>query len=162
MPERNIYEVSLAGLEEILARWKEQKFHARQIFSWLYQKGAETFDQMSDLSQGLRKQLKENFSLSSLKLIRTLKSADGTEKFLFSLADGNSIEAVIIPAEKRITACVSTQVGCKFACRFCASGLAGFKRNLASGEIVAEVLALERYAPAKKLTHLVFMGTGEP
>jgi 23S rRNA (adenine2503-C2)-methyltransferase len=117
---------------------------------------------MSDLPVDLRKKLQENFYISSLKLTKRLKSYDGTEKLLFELKDGNFIEAVIIPTEKRITGCISTQVGCKFACRFCASGTKGFKRNLSTSEIIEEVLYLKSICQDKKLTHIVFMGIGEP
>jgi 23S rRNA (adenine2503-C2)-methyltransferase len=117
---------------------------------------------MSNLPQDLRALLQENFSLSNLKLIKTVESRDGTRKFLFGLNDKNIIEAVSIPTEKRLTGCISTQVGCKFACRFCASGMFGFKRNLTCAEMVEETLYLNKVHPDRKLTHLVFMGTGEP
>lgn len=117
---------------------------------------------MSDLPEGLREKLKEEFSLTSLKPIKTLKSIDATEKFLFELKDKNFIEAVSIPAKDRVTGCVCAQVGCKYSCRFCASGTLGFKRNLTCGEILDEALYLKNKSSAKKLTHIVFMGTGEP
>lgn len=117
---------------------------------------------MSDLPLGLRQQLKDNFYISGLKLIEKLQSRDGTEKFLLELKDKNLIECVSIPHERRVTGCVSSQVGCKFACRFCASGLSGFKRNLTTGEILDEVLYLKNNSAKRELTHIVFMGTGEP
>jgi len=117
---------------------------------------------MSDLSSGLRLKLKENFSFGSLRLINKRLSADGTEKFLFALTDKGSVEAVSIPTENRATGCISTQVGCKFACSFCASGLHGFKRNLSAAEILEQALFLKDGSRVRKLTHLVFMGTGEP
>ena len=149
-------------LKTFLMRQGQNSFHAQQIFSWIYKKGIHDFEKMSDLSSGLRRQLKENFSLATLELIKTIKSQDGTAKFLFALKDGNFIEGVIIPAEKRITACISTQAGCKFHCRFCASGLLGFKRNLTCAEIIDEILYLKDNSKDRKLTHLVFMGIGEP
>ena len=159
---KDIKGIDLKELENILTSWGQRPFHARQIFSWIYKKGVLDFDAMSDLPLDLRTSLKENFYILSLKLIKRLKSSDGTEKFLFELKDHNFIEAVIIPTEKRITGCISTQVGCKFACRFCASGALGFKRNLASSEMVEEVLYLKNNSRGKKLTHIVFMGVGEP
>jgi 23S rRNA (adenine2503-C2)-methyltransferase len=159
---RDIKELNLEELEGFLTQWGEPIFHARQIFSWIYKKGILDFDEMTDLPFDLRKKLKEKFYLFSLKLKERLRSCDGTEKFLFSLSDGNFIEAVIIPTEKRITVCVSTQVGCRFRCFFCASGLSGFKRNLSCGEMLDEVLFLKNNSPSKKLTHIVFMGIGEP
>ncbi|MDD4899439.1 MAG: 23S rRNA (adenine(2503)-C(2))-methyltransferase RlmN [Candidatus Omnitrophica bacterium] len=157
----NIKELSLKELEELLVSWGEKRFHAAQIFSWIYQRGAQDFSQMSNLSLALRKKLEERLQFSSLNLAANLKSSDGTEKFLFSLADNNFIEAVSIPMQKRLTGCVSSQAGCKFACSFCASGVAGFRRNLSAAEIIDQALFLNNHSHGK-LTHLVFMGTGEP
>jgi len=159
---KDIKGLELKELEEILTAWGQRPFHARQIFTWIYKKGVTDFEAMSDLPSGLRARLKENFYILSLKLIKRIKSHDGTEKLLFGLKDNNFIEAVIIPAGKRITGCISTQVGCKFACRFCASGALGFKRNLTSSEMIEEVLYLKNNSQDRKLTHLVFMGIGEP
>lgn len=117
---------------------------------------------MSDLPAGLRRRLKDNFYLFGLNLAKKIKSKDGTEKFLFELSDRNYIETVVIPTEKRVTVCISTQAGCKFACAFCASGLLGFKRNLTCAEIIEQILYLKNNCPARRLTHLVFMGIGEP
>jgi len=159
---RDIRDLNLQELEELLLSWKENKFHARQIFAWIYQKGVQDFSRMSDLSAGLRKMLSDNFVCGSLKLADKVTSADGTEKFLFELKDKNYIEAVNIPAYERVTACISTQAGCKFSCAFCASGLPGFKRNLTCGEILEEFAYLKDQASGGKITNLVFMGTGEP
>ncbi|MDP3731575.1 MAG: 23S rRNA (adenine(2503)-C(2))-methyltransferase RlmN, partial [Candidatus Omnitrophota bacterium] len=159
---KDIKDLDLKGLEAILTGWGERPFHARQIFAWIYKKGVTDFDAMSDLPSDLRRRLKENFYILSLNLIKKIKSHDGTEKLLFELKDNNLIEAVIIPVEKRVTGCISTQVGCKFACRFCASGALGFKRNLASQEMIEEVLCLKSNPLGEKLTHFVFMGIGEP
>lgn len=117
---------------------------------------------MSDLPVGLRERLEGNFKIFSLTLTRKLASIDGTEKFLFGLKDNNFIESVIIPAAGRVTACISTQVGCKFCCAFCASGLSGFKRDLSCAEIIGQALYLKNRLKDNKLTHIVFMGTGEP
>ncbi len=159
---RDIKEFSLTELQDILSSWNQPPFHARQVFSWIYKRGVYDFQQMSDLSAGLRQRLKENFYIQSMKLAKSLASKDGTEKFLLELSDGNVIEAVAIPAEGRVTGCLSTQAGCKFACKFCASGLSGFKRDLSSAEIIEEALYLKSNSKEQKLTHLVFMGTGEP
>ncbi|MBU0600700.1 23S rRNA (adenine(2503)-C(2))-methyltransferase RlmN [bacterium] len=155
-----IKELSLKELKEITDSWGKPEFHAHQIWNWIYKKNVTDFEKMSDLPLDLRRQLKENFSLANLKLVEVVTSKDQTKKFLFELNDGNFIEAVIIPAKERITGCISTQVGCKFSCQFCASGLLGFKRNLSYGEIIDEVLSLK--ASSQKLTNLVFMGIGEP
>lgn len=159
---RDIKELNLRELEGLLKGWQEPLFRARQIFAWIYEKGIKDFERMSDLPPDLRRKLKEEFYIFGFKLVEKLRSQDRTEKFLFELRDGNLVEGVVIPAEKRVTACISTQAGCKFACRFCASGLSGFKRDLTAGEIMEQVLYLKDYSQSKKLTHLVFMGTGEP
>lgn len=159
---QDIKELNLAELKKVLKGWQEEGFRAAQVFSWIYKKGSQDFEAMSDLSSGLRLKLKENFSFGSLRLINKRLSADGTEKFLFALTDKGSVEAVSIPTENRATGCISTQVGCKFACSFCASGLHGFKRNLSAAEILEQALFLKDGSRVRKLTHLVFMGTGEP
>ena len=158
----DIKALDLEALQNKLTSFGFPKYHAKQIFNWIYKKGVLDFAQMSDLSQGLRDKLKENFYISGLEIVKKVKSSDGTKKLLLKLADDNFIEAVIIPINDRLTACVSTQVGCKFACCFCASGMGGFKRNLSCPEILDEVLLLEKEVLPKRLTNLVFMGTGEP
>lgn len=159
---QDIKELSPKELESVFEAWQEPAFRAKQVLSWLYKKGATDFNQMTDIPSGLRVKLKDNFYIYGLKLIKRSVSQDGTEKFLFCLKDKNLIEAVVIPTKNRITACISTQVGCKFACLCCASGRLGFKRNLTCGEMIEEVLYLKNNSKDKKLTHIVFMGTGEP
>lgn len=159
---QDIKELSLSELENKLRQWQYPDFHAAQIFNWIYQKEIFDFCRMTNLSASLRQKLEENFSLRALKLRKVLVSHDTTEKFLLELRDGQVIEAVMIPAQGRATACVSTQVGCKFACLFCASGIGGFKRDLTVAEILDEVLYLRYHSQSKNLTHLVFMGMGEP
>lgn len=138
------------------------KYHAGQIFSWIYQRGAFEFSTMSDLPALLRKTLADDFYILGLELADLQRSADGTAKLLFQLKDDNLVEAVSIPAGERVTGCISSQAGCKFACGFCASALKGFKRNLSAGEILDEVLYLKNNSQKDPLTHVVFMGTGEP
>jgi 23S rRNA (adenine2503-C2)-methyltransferase len=159
--KENIEQLSLEELTGVLISWKEPGFRARQIFSWIYHKLVDSFSEMSDLPQSLRRRLEDNFRLSSLELAGCQESRDKTKKFLFKLQDGKFIEAVTIPAEKRVTGCISSQAGCKFACAFCASGALGFKRNLAGSEILDQVRFLKKNSP-QPLTHIVFMGTGEP
>lgn len=162
MSAQDIKDLTVEDLEEVMKDWGGSAFHAKQIFSWIYKRGVSSFDLMTDLPLGLRIRLKENFYVLGLEVVRILKSKDATQKFLFRLKDGNVIEAVSIPSKKRITGCVSTQAGCKFGCRFCASGMLGFKRNLRAGEILEQLLLLKDSSKNKKVTHLVFMGTGEP
>ena len=159
---QDIKELSLKELEDKLLSWGSPKYHARGIFNWIYQKGAYEFGRMSNLPAPLRKSLTEEFSILGLALEDLQESSDGTTKFLFELTDKNLVEAVNIPAAKRITGCISSQVGCKFGCNFCASALKGFKRNLTKGEILDEVLYLKNNLTEGQLTHIVFMGTGEP
>ena len=159
---QDIKELSLKELEDKLFSWGSPKYHARVIFNWIYQKGAYEFSRMSNLPAPLRKKLADEFSILGLALADLQESGDGTTKFLFELRDKNLVEAVSIPAARRITGCISSQVGCKFGCNFCASALGGFKRNLTRGEILDEVLYLKNNLKAGQLTHIVFMGTGEP
>jgi len=136
---------------------------------WIYKKRVTSFDAMSDLPQELRKRLDETFAFGQLETVRVLGSEDTTRKFLFRLADGNLIESVLIPASPslygatsdRRTICVSTQVGCAYGCKFCASGLDGYTRNLETSEIVQQLLAVEK-ASGEKIDNVVFMGMGEP
>ena len=159
---QSISGLNLEELEKILDNWGQPRFHAGQIFSWIYKKGVTDFDAMSDLSGELRGLLKDNFRLFPLRLVETLKSKDATEKLAFELQDGSSIETVSIPAQKRVTACLSTQVGCKFGCLFCASGALGFKRDLTPAEIIGQIVHLNNNSQKGKITHVVFMGIGEP
>jgi 23S rRNA (adenine2503-C2)-methyltransferase len=159
MMKQDIKNLDFAQLQEYLREHKQPAFHAGQVFGWIYKKGVRTFSEMSDLSAALRKKLDEDFYIYGTRIYKKLDSIDGTQKFLIELNDANLIESVSIPTERRVTGCISSQVGCKYACRFCASGLVGFKRNLSCGEMLEEVLLLNA---AKKLTHIVFMGTGEP
>ena len=160
----DIKNCSLQEVESVLKDWHEPLYHAKQIFSWLYQRGACSFDAMTNLSASLRSRLTETFAHRAIALITLQESRDGTRKFLFRLEDGSLVESVVIPARGRNTVCLSSQVGCKYACDFCASGLLGFKRNLKAWEILAQLLAITHThrGGAGRVTHVVFMGTGEP
>ncbi|MBN2830703.1 MAG: 23S rRNA (adenine(2503)-C(2))-methyltransferase RlmN [Candidatus Omnitrophica bacterium] len=159
---RDIKEFDLKELEKELLSLGLKAFHARQVFSWLYKKGVLDFNYMSDIPKGLRKGLLDKFYTLGFKLLKSLKSEDETQKILLEVKDGSYIEAVTIPAKARVTGCISSQVGCKYRCTFCASGLLGFKRNLTTGEMIEEVIYLKDIASDNRITHLVFMGTGEP
>ena len=147
----------------------EPSYRVGQIVDWLYKKRVESFENMTDLPHALRAQLAKLFTFDRLELVRVLGSRDTTRKFLFRLADGNLIESVLIPAspalygEKsdRRTICISTQVGCAYGCKFCASGLEGFSRNLRANEIIDQIIAIERVS-GEKIDNVVFMGMGEP
>jgi 23S rRNA (adenine2503-C2)-methyltransferase len=159
-------------LDELRTRLQvlaEPSYRAGQIMGWLYEKRVGAFEEMTDLPQSLRARLAEKFSIGKIDIQGVLGSPDTTRKFLFRLSDGNLIESVLIPAspalygEKsdRQTACISTQVGCAYGCKFCASGLEGFSRNLRANEIVDQIIAIER-ASGKRIDNIVFMGMGEP
>ncbi len=140
----------------------EPKFRAKQVFEWLYDKRVFDFDKMLNLPKSLRSKLKENaeiFSLASRG--KMISDSTGTQKFLLVTEDNRAIEAVIIPENKRVTLCISTQVGCPLDCKFCATGLMGFKRNLTASEIVDQYLLLQKEYD-KQITNIVFMGMGEP
>ncbi len=158
---KDIRDLSFKELAEELKDLGEPAYRAGQVFDWLYKKGAASFDAFTDLPKSLRFKLEERFLLGSLALVERLVSADKTEKFLFRLADGNFIESVLIPAGKRNTLCLSTQVGCKFGCAFCASGMGGFKRSLRPSEMLGQALFLQEEL-SLNLTNVVFMGMGEP
>jgi 23S rRNA (adenine2503-C2)-methyltransferase len=159
----------LSELQEQLRNLGEPSYRADQVIDWLYKKRVEAIDKMSNLPRPLRKQLSDTFALGKIDIVRILGARDTTRKFLFRLADGNLIESVLIPASPalygarsdRRTICVSTQVGCAYGCKFCASGLEGFSRNLSANEIVEQLIAVER-AIGEKIDNVVFMGMGEP
>ena len=164
---------SIKGLlrGEIVAALKEMgepAYRADQILTWIYEKSAKAFDPMSNLPADLRGKLAAHFELNAVQALKTKHATDTTEKFLFELQDHSLIETVLIPAtpgltsrSDRHTVCVSTQVGCAYGCRFCASGLDGFKRNLSAAEIVDQVLQV-RALSGQRITNLVIMGMGEP
>jgi len=161
LDKKDIKNLTLEELRAELEAIGEQPYRAEQIFAWIYQKGALDFASLTDLPQKLRERLNQHYFLSALELFGHFRSKDKTEKFLFELCDGNFIETVLIPTAQRETVCISTQVGCKFACAFCASGLPGFTRNLTSSEILNQALYLRDMVRAS-ITNLVFMGMGEP
>ena len=156
-------------LRERLAQLGQPAYRANQITEWIYQKRATAFDAMTDLPRDLRTELAAGFTFGNLQVVRVLGSRDTTRKFLFRLADQNLIESVLIPASPalygsrsdRRTICISTQVGCAYGCKFCASGLEGFSRNLQPNEIVDQIIAVERET-GEKIDNIVFMGMGEP
>lgn len=159
-----LYSLTLPMLKEWMEKNGEKAFRAGQVFDWLYVKRVDSFDEMSNLSKGLREKLAASFSMDVLKEITRQESADGTIKFLFSLHDGHAIETVIMRHEYGNSVCVTTQVGCRIGCTFCASTLGGLKRNLEAGEIVMQVLAAQKALDAEqqRASHVVVMGIGEP
>ena len=161
--------LTLEQLTAVLKVWGEPAFRAKQIQEWVFKRRVLSFDQMTNLGAGLRAKLAERFTLRSMTYNSVSGSNDTTRKYLFKLHDGRYVETVLIPANPalyggasdRLTLCVSSQVGCAYDCKFCASGLAGFTRNLTSGEIVEQIVQVEAIAQ-DRIDNLVFMGMGEP
>ena len=155
------------SLEELVAYFEsigEKAFRATQVFEWIYKKGAWSFEAMHNLPKPIQEKLAHEFELKPNTIAEKKVSQEGTTKFLFDLHDKEKIESVLIPTATRTTACISTQAGCKFGCKFCASGIGGWSRNLTCAEIVTQVLHVreESLKHKRPLTNIVFMGTGEP
>lgn len=166
MTERtDIRSLSFAALQTAMVEWGEKPFRARQIYEWLWQKGARSFEEMTNLSKPLRQKLVEQYAIHPLSIAVEQRSSDGTVKVGFRTADGHMIEGVLIPAENRFTACVSSQVGCSLSCKFCATGFLKRERNLRPDEIYDQVVMLNALAEkyySQHLSNVVFMGMGEP
>jgi len=158
----DIRNITYDELVRYLKGINEKSFHADQIFEWIYQKQVWDFDKMSNLASVLRARLKKDYIFFEPVVLQKDISSDGTTKILFELKDKEKVETVLIPTPTRATVCVSTQAGCKFDCRFCASGIGGWNRNLDCAEILDQILYMKKIAKAKPLSHIVFMGVGEP
>jgi len=166
--------VSLSDMEEVMAGFGEKPYRAKQVMEWVWKHRVESIEEMTTLSEGLREKLAEKYELGQMTTAKVEGSEDTTRKFLFRLKDGRYVETVLIPANKgffgnqsdRMTACVSSQVGCAFDCKFCASGLAGVTRNLTAAEIAGQILEVERAIQkdggGERVNNVVFMGMGEP
>ncbi|MCR3922758.1 MAG: 23S rRNA (adenine(2503)-C(2))-methyltransferase RlmN [Firmicutes bacterium] len=157
-------ELTPAEAKGFMAQLGEPAYRSKQVLNWLWQNGAQTFAEMNNLPLSLRERLQVHATLGKLEMVTTEMSADGTEKILFSLPDGQTVETVILPYNIGDSVCISTQVGCRMGCLFCASGLPGFVRNLTSGEIMAQVLQVRRIlrTRGRELKSMVLMGSGEP
>ncbi len=168
-PTLALQNLTLPELEQRLIALGEPKYRGSQVMRWLYEKRAESYEKMTDLPAALRAKFIAEFPFVRLENVRVLGSKDTTQKFLFRLPDGALIESVLIPASPalygeasdRRTICMSTQVGCAYGCKFCASGLDGFARNLSAAEIAGQFLEVERLS-GEKINNIVFMGMGEP
>lgn len=160
-----IRELSLEQLKESLIKLGEKAFRANQILEWIWKKNVRSFDEMSNLSFELRKILSEKFEIDHIEISDVQVSLDKTVKYAFELSTNQVIEGVLIPTKSRMTACISSQVGCSLACKFCATGKLKLLKNLTPGEIVDQFVYLMNEAETRyqqKLTNLVFMGMGEP
>lgn len=159
----NIKNFTIEELKEELKNMGEKPFRAEQIFKWLFSDRVQTFDEMTNLSIDLRKKLDDKYRIGTFEIVRKLESVDGTKKYLFNVQDEdkNLIESVLMSYHHGYTICVSSQIGCKMGCKFCASTGIPFARSLESGEIVEQILAIEKDSNIK-ISNIVFMGIGEP
>ena len=163
--KRDIRKLQLEELEQFFVQHGEKPFRARQVYEWLWKKAAKSFEEMTNLSLPTREMLTSHFSINFIKVDKMQRSADGTIKNAVVLHDGLIVESVLIPTEKRITACVSSQVGCSLACKFCATARLKRMRNLNPDEIYDQVVAIKEQSElffGRPLTNIVFMGMGEP
>lgn len=159
--KKNFTSMTLKELEIFFENIGEKKFRAKQVFKWIYT-GVTSFEEMTDLSKQLREKLEEVAEIGCLKSVKIQTSeADHTKKFLFELSDGNTIETVFMKYKFGNSICVSSQAGCRMGCTFCASGIGGLKRNLTAGEMVDQLLVVEK-SVGEKISNVVVMGTGEP
>lgn len=162
MSKININDFTLNELEEYIVSLDEKKFHAKQIFKWIHKVGVTSFDEMTDISKSLRDKLKNNTYILNMEVITCQKSKkDGTMKFLIKLTDNCAIESVFMRYNHGNTLCVSTQVGCKMGCKFCASTKEGFERSLLASEIEGQIQTVQRYT-GERISNVVYMGIGEP
>lgn len=157
----NIKNYTFEELKEELKALEEKPFRAEQIFHWLYVEKVKSFDEMTNLSIELREKLKQNYTMCNFNIIKKLESVDGTKKYLFDVLDENAIETVLMEYHHGKTICVSSQIGCKMGCKFCASTGIPFVRSLTAGEIVEQLIAVEQDT-GDRISNIVFMGIGEP
>ena len=163
--KKDIRNIDKQDLIEFFISKKIPKFRANQVYEWLWKKRAISFEEMTSLSKELRRLLNEHFVINAVKIHKAEKSIDGTAKYSLKLHDNNLVEGVLIPSKKRLTACVSSQVGCSLACNFCATGTLKLERNLSYSEIYDQVFILNEEAQlnfGRSLSNIVFMGMGEP
>lgn len=180
----NFYGLSLSGLKDLLKGLGKEQFRAQQLYRWVYDKRVTSIEEMTNLSKDFRAELSDKISFDLPKVVSHLKSVDGTQKFLFDVGEGNTVEAVLIPSDDRLTLCISSEVGCNMACKFCFTGKQKLKRRLQAHEIVGQFVAIEdilardagftpgvvpeikegeRWAARPpRITNIVYMGMGEP
>lgn len=162
----NFYSFTLEGLQEYLKKFGKEKFRAQQIYKWVYESRVNNVDEMSNLSKDFRAELKQILNFEMPPVIKHLVSVDGTQKFLFDVKDGNTVEAVVIPSDDRLTLCISSEIGCNMACKFCFTGKQKLKRRLTADEIVGQFMqvhdSLQREGQGRRISNIVFMGMGEP
>lgn len=162
MEKKDIKSLYLPELEQEIRAMGDKAFRAKQIYQWMHEKLVTDFDEMSNLSKALREQLKESFTLTALKAVDVrISQIDGTRKYLFRLADGNVIESVWMQYHHGNSVCISSQVGCRMGCRFCASTLDGLERNLTAAEMLDQIYRIQAHT-GERVSNIVIMGSGEP
>ena len=162
MEKTDIKSLDYEELQQFMASLGEKPFRAKQLYEWMHEKLAADLDEMTNLSKGLRKKLKETTDYTSLEVVERLVSGiDGTEKYLFRLSDGNVIESVLMRYHHGNSVCISSQVGCRMGCRFCASTLGGLTRNLKPSEMLDQIYRIQQVS-GERVSNIVVMGTGEP
>jgi 23S rRNA (adenine2503-C2)-methyltransferase len=162
---KDLRQLSLDQLKELLVSLDQPAYRAKQIYEWLWQKSARSIEEMTNLPKALRTSLQEEYAINAIQIAHRQKSKDGTIKYAFQLNDGAIVEGVLIPTKSRVTACISSQVGCSLSCTFCATGFLKRERNLRFDEIYDQVAILKEEAEAnyeRRLTNVVLMGMGEP
>jgi len=160
--KKNLKDFSFNELKQFAVAGGEKPYRGKQIAEWLYKRETYSINEMSNQTKKFREWLEKESYIGSLEVCDKQESSDGTIKFLFSLGDGKTIETVFIPSGARGTLCISTQVGCKLSCAFCATGMSGFSRNLTQGEIIEQIIAVKKENAGHAISNLVFMGMGEP
>ena len=158
-------DIASFGREELIQEMEalgERAYRGKQIYTWLHEKGADSFEEMTNLSRPLRERLSKEFEIVRMETVeRQISKKDPTEKFLFGLSDGNQIESVLMRYHYGNSVCISSQAGCRMGCRFCASGIGGLKRNLTASEMLRQVYQIQRIT-GERVSNIVVMGTGEP
>ena len=162
----NFYSFTLEDLQAYLKKFGKEKFRAQQIYKWVYESRVSNIDEMSNLSKNFRGELKNILNFDLPPVIKHLVSIDGTQKFLFDVKNGNTVEAVVIPSDDRLTLCISSEIGCNMACKFCFTGKQKLKRRLTADEIVGQFMqvhdSLQKEGLGRRISNIVFMGMGEP
>jgi 23S rRNA (adenine2503-C2)-methyltransferase len=159
---RNFFEFTIHDLEDAIGALGNEKFRARQLYKWVYNKGVLDFNEMTNISKSLRLVFGEMFHTGLPEIKDVLHSRDGSIKFGFATSEGRIMESVLIPEKDRNTFCVSSQIGCRMGCKFCITGKIGFVRNLSAAEMVGQIMAAKKYCGEQRITNIVFMGMGEP
>lgn len=159
---RNFFDFTLHDLENAIGTLGNEKFRARQLYKWVYNKGVHDFSEMTNISKSLRLVFKDMFYVGLPEIKDVLHSRDGSIKFGFAAKDGRIIESVLIPEKDRNTLCISSQIGCRMGCKFCVTGEIGFIRNLSAAEMIGQIMAAKGYLGEQRITNIVFMGMGEP